>query len=71
MLLSSDELPLKALSFDKGNEDSYVEVIIKTKKGLTKCSYNITTKNNIYSHLKIIYRNISMKDNNVKNFCDS
>ena len=42
MLLVREDLPVKVLSVDKGNQSCYVEVILKKTKWLINYSYNPT-----------------------------
>ena len=54
MLLFRDDLPVKALSFDKGNESCYVEVILKKTKWLMNYSHNPIKKSEIgLVHFKV------------------
>ena len=55
MLLFREDLPVKVLSGDKGNESCYIEVILKKTTWLINYSYN-PTKNNISSHLESLSR---------------
>ena len=57
MLLFREDLPVKVLAVDKGNESCFVEVILKKTKWLINYSYN-STKNNISSHLESLSRNL-------------
>ena len=57
MLLFREDLPVKVLSVDKGDESCYVEVILKKAKWLINYSYN-PTKNNISSLLESYSRNL-------------
>ena len=57
MLLFREDLPVKVLLVDKGNENCYAEVILKKTKWPINYSYN-STKNNISSHLESLSRNL-------------
>ena len=87
MLLVREDLPVKVLSVDKGNQSCYVEVILKKTKWLINYSYN-PTKNNIssilisqsklglytskFENIPVIGDlNISINDNKMKHFCES
>ena len=73
MLLPREDLPVNDLSFDKGSESCYVEVILKKTKWLINYSYN-PTKNNISSHLESLIRNLDLytsnKFENILVICD-
>ena len=59
MLLFREDLPVKVLSVNKGNESCYVEMTLKKTKWLINYSYN-PTKNNKSSHLESFTRNLDL-----------
>ena len=65
MLLFREDLPVKVLLVDKGNE-SYVEVTLKETKWLIKYSYN-PSKNNIPAHLESLSRDLDLYTSKFEN----
>ena len=66
MLLFREDLPVKVLLVDNGNESCYVELTLKKTKWLTNYSYN-PTKNNISSHLVSLSRNLALYTSKFEN----
>ena len=59
MLLLREDLSIKDLSVDKGNDSCFVGVILKKTKWLINYSYN-PTKNNISWHLESLNRKLDL-----------
>ena len=59
MLLLREDLPVKVLLVDKGNESCYIEVTLEETKWLINYSYN-PSKNNIPSHLESFSRDLDL-----------
>ena len=66
MLLLREDLPVKFLSLNKGNESCYVELILKKTKWLINYSYN-PTKNNISAHLESLSWNLDLYTSKFEN----
>ena len=65
-MLFREDLPVKVLSADKGNESSYVEVILKKTKWLINYSYNLT-ENDTSSQLESLCQNVDLYTLKFKN----
>ena len=59
MKLFREDLPVKGLLVDEGNESYYVDVILKKTKWIINYSYN-PTKSNISQHLESFSQNLGL-----------